>query len=415
MEKRLLIQQINMNGRIGTLIIEKGRVAKFDSSEVASEREDSVWNARGMLLLPAFRDAHVHLDKAFPPDRWISRTPVSSILDQFQLEKELLASCKNRRKELAVRTLEAMLAAGTVEARVHVDIDPDIGLSHLELMLQLKEDFASRMAIELVAFPQQGLLRSQSTPYIREALRMGADLVGGVDPAGVDRHVELSLHTMFELAAEFDKRIDLHLHDPGHLGVYTIEKMLEYSAEAGMKGKVTVSHAYGLGEVDTGLVAELGSRMAGEEMDLVTSVPIDTAMPPVPLLAKQGVKVSLATDHTGLDAWTPYGHPDILRRGRLLAEKQVWNDDLRMASVFQWMSNGSLELKAGDAADFVLVHALNAPHALAALPKRQLVCKAGLPVAGALWQGKSNDNAWNNIPERSESPDEYDSLFGDNR
>lgn len=408
MAERQLIQQINMNGRACTLVIEKGCITEVGAPDLIPEARDSVWNAHGLLLLPAFRDAHVHLDKAFPSDRWISRTPVSSLFEQFKLEKELLAGCKDRRKELAVKTLEAMLASGTTEARVHVDIDPDIGLSHLELMLQLKEEYASRMTIELVAFPQQGLLRSQSTPYIREALRMGADLVGGVDPAGVDRHIELSLETMFELATEFDKRVDLHLHDPGHLAVYTIEKMLDYSAEAGMKGKVTVSHAYGLGEVDSGLVAELGSRMAGEAMDLATSVPFDTAMPPVPLLAASGVKISLATDHTGLDAWTPYGHPDILRRGRLLAEKYIWNDDLRMASVFQWMSRGSLELKAGDAADFVLVKALNAPHALAALPRRQLVIREGIPVAGSLWQGNSGFAAWRNIPERSEWADEYD-------
>jgi cytosine/adenosine deaminase-related metal-dependent hydrolase len=408
MAKRQLIKQVNMNGRICTLAIEEGSITEVGASDLVPEPGDSVWNAQGLLLLPAFRDAHVHLDKAFPSDRWIARPPVSSLFEQIKLEKELLASCKDRRKELAVKTLEAMLASGTVEARVHVDIDPNIGLSHLELMLQLKEDYASRIAIELVAFPQQGLLRSQSTPYIREALRMGADLVGGVDPAGVDRHIELSLDTMFELATEFDKRVDLHLHDPGHLAVYTIEKMLDYTVEAGMQGRVTVSHAYGLGEVDSGLVTELGSRMAGEGVDLVTSVPFDTAMPPVPLLAASGVKISLATDHTGLDAWTPYGHPDILKRGRLLAEKYIWNDDLRMSSVFQWMSLGSLELQAGDSANFILVQALNVPHALAALPKRQLVCKAGLPVAGCLWQGNSGASAWKNIPERSEWTDEYD-------
>lgn len=407
MAERQLIQQVNMNGRICTLAIARGCITEVGTTDLVPGPGDSVWNANGLLLLPAFRDAHVHLDKAFPSERWISRAPVSSLFEQFQLEKELLAGCKDQRKELAIRTLEAMLASGTTEARVHVDIDPDLGLSHLELMLQLKEEYASRMAIELVAFPQQGLLRSQSVPYIKEALRMGADLVGGVDPAGVDRHIDRSLETIFELATEFDKRIDLHLHDPGHLAVYTIEKMLDYSMDANMHGKVTVSHAYGLGEVDSGLVAELGSRMAGEAMDLVTSAPFDTAMPPVPLLARQGVKVSLATDHTGLDAWTPYGHPDILRRGRLLAEKYIWNDDVRMASVFEWMSRGSLELEAGDTADFVLVRALNAPHALAALPRRQLVCKAGLPVAGSLWQGNSSTAAWKDITERSEWPDEY--------
>ncbi len=299
------------------------------------------------------------------------------------MEKELLSSIKSRQLELSKRTLDSMLACGTTEARIHVDIDPEIGLSHFENMLLLREEYSSHMSIELVAFPQQGLLRSNSVPYLREALIMGADAVGGVDPAGVDRNVERCLDNVFQLAVEFDAEIDLHLHDPGHLGVYTIEKMLDFTEMAGWRGKVAVSHAYCLGEVDAGVVHELAERMAEEQMTVITSVPIDSAMPPIEILISHGVSVDIGTDHTGLDAWTPYGDPDLLRRGRRLAEKLTWNDDSRMAFAFGLISPKRLELQVGAPADFVLVKALNPQHALAISPPRDLVCKRGVPVSGS--------------------------------
>jgi cytosine/adenosine deaminase-related metal-dependent hydrolase len=410
MTKRHLLHRVRLNDGIYAIAIQDGNIATVEAESAGLEPlpGETAWDADGLLMLPAFRDAHVHLDKAFPNDTWISRKPVSSLYEQFQLEKDLLATCKERREELARRTIERMLAYGTVTARVHVDLDPELGLSHVELLLRLKQEYASRLDMELVAFPQQGLLRSGSAPLIREALTLGVDAVGGVDPGGVDRQVERSLETMFELAESFAADIDLHLHDSGHLGIFTIEKMLDYSRQAGWKGKVTVSHAYGLGEVDEGAITELADRMAEEEMRIVTSVPIDSAMPPVQLLASRGVKVLLGTDHTGLDAWTPYGNADILLRGRLLAEKNRWNDDERMNRVYSWMSAGALKPKVGDRADFILVHAHNAPHALASAPRRMLVCKDGMPVAGRLI-GKSSVTAWERVPQRRDW-DDYNDL-----
>lgn len=116
----------------------------------------------------------------------------------------------------------------------HVDVDPQIGLSHLEEILEVREMYQGRIDMEIVAFPQQGLLRSDSVSVMRQALRAGADYVGGVDPAGLDRRVDASLETMFELATEFSAGIDLHLHDPSHLGIYTISRFAELTEEAGM-------------------------------------------------------------------------------------------------------------------------------------------------------------------------------------
>ncbi|MCM3626088.1 hypothetical protein M3194_01745 [Paenibacillus glycanilyticus] len=75
-------------------------------------------------------------------------------------------------------------------------------------------------------------------------MRAGANYVGGVDPAGLDGQVDASLEAMFELSAEFQAGVDLHLHDPGHLGMYTISRFADLTQQAGQSGRTAVSHAY---------------------------------------------------------------------------------------------------------------------------------------------------------------------------
>ncbi|MFP3513698.1 deaminase, partial [Peribacillus sp. SIMBA_075] len=85
----------------------------------------------------------------------------------------------------------------------------------------------------------------------------GATHVGGVDPAGVDGDVEKSLQTMMELAVENNADVDLHLHDPGHLTIFTIKRLAAMTEEAGWQGRVTISHALGLGDVSLSEVSEV--------------------------------------------------------------------------------------------------------------------------------------------------------------
>ena len=381
----LILHGVTVNGGMATVEVRAGRIHRI---EPAAADDKTAWLPPGLLMLPLFTDHHVHLDKAFPADRWIGRQAAATLLDQFALEKSLLAPLRAGQLERARTTARAMLACGTRRARVHVDLDPEIGVSHLETMLELRDELAGTLDIELAAFPQQGLLRSGSEKVVAHALAMGAEVVGAVDPFGVDQDADACLDAVFRLATAHGASVDIHLHDSKWLGCSTIERIADRTERFALQGKVAVSHAYCLGEIDESSVRRLAHRLAELAITIVTSVPIDSAMPPVALLTEAGVTVRLGTDHTGIDAWTPFGDPDLLRRGRRLAEKSGWTDDGRMRAAYRYFADGPLDFAAGDAADFQLVSALCPEHALATVPRRQLVLRGGRPVAGMLMEDR---------------------------
>jgi cytosine/adenosine deaminase-related metal-dependent hydrolase len=388
------LKRVHVNDGLNSIYLDEGfirRIVPEEQSHLTYERE---WDAQGFLMLPTFKDYHVHLDKSFPSNRWISRKPVSSLFEQFQLEKDLMAPLKRNQLDRARQTLQQLLDYGTTEMRVHVDIDPDIGLSHLETILTLKEEFISKLKLEIVAFPQQGLIRSSSQNLIKQALQQGASIVGAVDPAGVDQDIEASLSAIFRLSVECDAEIDIHLHDPGHLGLFTLERIVDYTLRYGKQGKVAVSHAYCLGEVEEAATHAIVGKIAEADITIISSVPIDSAMPRVSHLVSQGVNVRVGTDHTGLDAWTPFGDGDLLSRGRRMAEKYMWNDDDRLCSVFPYIAASPIRFREGDKANFILLDALNPQHAIATAPTREIVCVNGTAVAGrklqTAWAANSN-------------------------
>ena len=179
--------------------------------------------------------------------------------------------------------------------------------------------------------------------------------MGGVDPAGVDRDIEACLGAIFELSVAHDAEVDIHLHDPGHLGLFTLERIMDYTEQTGKIGKVAVSHAYCLGEISESESLAIAQRLAALDIAIITSVPIDSAMPRVAQLREAGVRVYLGSDHTGLDAWTPFGFTDQLMRGRRMADKYRWNDDERLRSVYPHLGSTAGVFHIGDPADFILL------------------------------------------------------------
>ncbi|MGM0875406.1 MAG: amidohydrolase family protein [Bacillota bacterium] len=284
----------------------------------------------------------------------------------------------------AEEALERIVQSGTLYVRVHVDVDPHIGLKHLESILYLKERFKDRIHMEIVAFPQQGLLNHESILLMKEALRNGAELVGGVDPAGVDRDMDRSLDVLFDLSGEFDSHIDLHLHDPYQIGKKTILKMIELTKASDRSGKVAISHAYCLGQLDREELEEVAEGLVAQRISIISSVPIDTPLPPIPHLRNLGVKVHLGTDHPTMDAWTPFGCNDMLEKARRLAEMHMWFDDDSMIDAYTFIGIHPDKIHEGSPANFSLVQALNPPHALATLPPREVVFYNGRPVAGRM-------------------------------
>jgi cytosine/adenosine deaminase-related metal-dependent hydrolase len=331
------------------------------------------WDARGLLMLPAFREMHIHLDKTFYGGPWQACIPAPNRFFRIEQERELLPKQLPVVQERAEKLLHLLQSNGAAHVRTHCNIDPVIGLRNMEATLRALESQRGKLSWEMVAFPQHGLLRSKSVGLMREALRNGAGIVGGVDPATFDEDIEKSLHTVMDLAVEANADIDLHLHEPGHLGVFIIKRIAALTEEAGWEGRVTISHAYGLGEVPEEIAAEIADLLVHHQISIVTAVPIDMPTIPVPLLHTKGVAVSLGNDNI-TDHWDSFGTGDMLQKANRLAERFRWTDEVRLSRALGFVTGGVTPLddrgnrvwpRVGDAADAVFVHASCSAEAVA--------------------------------------------------
>ena len=183
------------------------------------------------------------------------------------------------------------------------------------------------------------MLRSNSVGLVKDAMRMGAHLVGGVDPATVDGNIEKSLNTIMDIAVEFDSDIDIHLHDADQLGTFTMKRLAALTEEAGWQGRVTISHALGLGDVSVEEAEEMAERLAALGIDITSTVPISRHVIPVPLLNRKGVKVSLGNDSI-TDHWSPFGTGDMLQKANCLAERFRWIDERSLGKALQFITGG---------------------------------------------------------------------------
>ncbi|MCP1183857.1 amidohydrolase family protein [Paenibacillus sp. 1781tsa1] len=380
---KLVIDNVLLPTGTHTLVIEEGKITQVvaestDQDQIIQARHSDAdsWNAAGLVYLPTLADMHCHLDKHHIGERWIPLEPFQTLESHLAYEKKLLGGLTQTVGERAKVLAEQMIDYGTTRIRTHVDVDPEVGLRNLEAILRVREELCDYMDIEIVAFPQQGLIRSSSEQIVREALALGADLVGGVDPAGLDGDMERSLQMMFDIATAAGKGIDLHLHDGGETGLATLRRFAELTREAGLQHRTAVSHAYCLGEQTESDVQPTLDVLKHAGVTLVSSVPIDRPMPRGSQVLDTDVNFMLGSDNIR-DAWSPFGNGDMLQRASRMAERENWVSDDRLLGTYAWVSNGKLTPSVGDPADFMLVRALNAQHALASVPARAAVFKKG--------------------------------------
>ncbi|PJN87612.1 amidohydrolase [Bacillus sp. mrc49] len=378
------------------LLIEDGRISRIVKDGEPIPGDVPVEDAKGLLVLPSFIEKHVHLDKTLMGDVWRACTPSSGVIERFENEKKVLPTIATSTRKRAESLLEVLLASGSAHVRTHVDIYPEVGLQNLEQVQQALGTYSNRLSSEIVAFAQHGLLRSNSVKLVREALRNGAGIVGAVDPATIDLDIEASLVQMMELAVEANADVDLHLHDPGHLGTFTMKRLAALTKQAGWEGRVAISHAFGIGDVSKAEAYDLADILRDAGVSIVTSVPINRQMPPVDVLHERGVEVAVGNDNI-FDVWSPLGNGDILERAGRLAERFKWVDEVSLAQTLRYITGGKTPLdeqgnqvwpKVGDAASLVLVDASCSAEAVARRSERRAVMYNGSIVSGSLSKQK---------------------------
>lgn len=387
------------NGRIEStetirynLLISDGKIEKIQLVDLPLQTNLPIQDARNLLALPAFKEMHNHLDKTYLGIPWKACTPAANLVERLNLEALELTELAKTGQHRAEQMLHLLLKGGATHVRTHVNIDPYIGLKNLEEIQKALETYKHKMTNEIVAFPQHGLLRTNSLPLMKAAMREGATIVGGLDPGGIDQNIEHSLFEMVDLAVQFDADIDIHIHDPGHLGFYTIQKLVSFIEQAHWNNRVAISHAFALGDVSRNESEDMANKLAKLGVSVMSTVPINRIMPPVNLLHSKGVNVALGCDGF-YDSWSPHGTGDMLEKAGRLAEKYNWKDEYSLSQTLQFITGGikTLDEKGnrlwpniGDEANMVLVDASCSAEAVARRSNRAAVLAKGMIVYGGL-------------------------------
>jgi cytosine deaminase len=344
----------------------------------------------GVLLLPPLVDGHIHLDKTLLGLPWVpNQAAGNTVAHRIEAERKVRAARTVSETETGTTLVKQVVAMGTLHMRSHVDIDNQLGLKNLEAVLALRERFRDLVTIQIVAFPQSGIVRSPGTvELLDEAIAEGADLLGGLDPLGIDQDLKGHLDPIFAIAVRRGVGVDIHLHDGGEPGISQMLDIAERTRATGLKGKVVISHAFALGSVPSETAARTADALAEAGIAIMSHGPGAATMPPLQLLRAHGVEVFGGSDNIR-DAWSPFGNGDMLERAMLIGYRATFRHDPELELACEMVTTAAARvlglpdygIRLGGPADFVAVEAGSIAEAVATRPRRKWVMKAGRIVA----------------------------------
>ncbi|MBF9232305.1 amidohydrolase family protein [Microvirga alba] len=375
-----------MGGAATSVTVRGGLVAAFGGA--APEGLETV-DGGGAILIPGLVEAHTHLDKTLIGMDWYRNEVGPRLIDKIENERAQKRLLGIEPARQSARQALLSVALGSTHIRSHVDVDTEIGLAGIEGVLETRERYRGIVDIEIVAFPQSGMLIRQGTVELMEqALKLGAQVVGGLDPSAIDRDPKGHLDVVFGLAERYGRPVDIHLHETAELGAFSMELIIERTKALGMQGKVTVSHAFCLGMTDQDYVASLIDQLAEARVHILTTAPAFKSAPPVKRLVDAGVVVGAGSDGVR-DTWGPYGNADMLERAVFVGLRNNFRRDDEVALALDVCTHGGARmmelegygLEPGCKADLVLLEGETLAEAIVSRRKRKFVVKTGRIVA----------------------------------
>src|SRR3981081_3822835 len=245
----MLIKNISLCGADGLhdVAIEQGRFVAIERSPSALVAPVTL-DADGRMAVPGFVEPHIHLDKALISERApvnVSGTLTEAIELLWEIKRNYTGyEIADRASRVPARAIEN----GISRLRSHVDVDPIGGTRPAEGLIRARERFRDLIDIQIVAFPQEGIIKSPGTEALmREVMKRGVDAVGGMpfneaSPRDSRRHIEI----VFEIAKEFDADIDMHVDETDDPAARPLEGLCERTVPYGGQGRVTAGHTCAL-------------------------------------------------------------------------------------------------------------------------------------------------------------------------
>lgn len=378
---------VNADGKIGSI----GENVAADGTEM--------YDCNNALLMPSFVDPHVHLDKTRIGGKRLVHPVTGSVAERAAREIQLRKDLKHDPFLYGSNLVRQLVSKGTTHIRSHIDVDHDIRLKHVEAIVKLRDKYKDYVDIQLVAFPQSGLVKSsESKGLIIEAINdMGVDIIGGIDPQTFDNDRKGNLDQLFEI---FEKTngapLDLHIHESGSIGLETFREIIRRAKTYGdgIKNRLNISHGFALNSMSDEELAAVAADFAA------LGFTASGAGGQIPYrLRAAGIYYGGMSDNIQ-DMWSPWGNGDQLERAMFFAKDPGYRDDERImlcydlvtkysAGIFENVASikagggtalaghGRDSIKVGAEANLTAVQAEDAVYAVLQRPERLFTMRKG--------------------------------------
>lgn len=360
-------------------------------------------DAQGQLCAPAFVDPHIHLDKVNIVD--VVRPNISGTLTEA-IEIIWEKKARYTTDDIVTRAGAVVRIAavnGTTVLRSHVDVDTIGGLKPLQGVLATKEKLADVADLQIVAFPQEGILKDPGCRELMwEAMRQGADVVGGMPaneatPDDSREHIRLA----FDIAEHFDAPVDMHVDETDDPFYRTLEMLADETIRRGYQGRVTAGHTCALAAYDDHYAKYVMEKISQAGIHMITNPvtnlllqgrndkqPVRRGITRVKELLARGVNVSCGQDCIK-DTFYPFGAADMLQVAMITAHAAHLSLPHEREQVFDMITVNAAKvlgladygLAEGMRADLVIIGAGNVTDAIRLLPARRLVIRKGQIIA----------------------------------
>lgn len=377
-----------------------GRIVEV-APAIAGEAAETI-DAKGHFVTPPFVDSHFHMDATLSmgmPRLNQSGTLLEGIRIWGELKPDLTAQGL---KERALKLVSWAVAKGNLAIRTHVDTT-DPTLMAVDVLLEVREEMKDYVDIQLVAFPQDGVLRcKEGVALLNRALDKGVDVVGGIPH--FERTMEdgrRSVELLCEIAAERGLMVDMHCDESDDPHSRHIESLTYQTERLGLQGRVTGSHLTSMHSMDNYYVSKLLPLMAEAEMNCVCNplvnmnlqgrhdtYPKRRGLMRVPELLAMGINVSLGHDDV-MDPWYPMGTHDMLEVAHMGAHALHMTGVDQQNTLFDAVTTRGAKtlnlngygLAPGCNADMVILQAGSKMEALRLHPARLYVIRRGIVIS----------------------------------
>lgn len=369
--------------KIGDMVPAGSR--QFPVQEIEEEKD-----LGGRLVCEPYVESHIHLDYVYTADIPVEETGSGTLFEAIEKwsDSKSVLSVQDI-KERAYQGIKAQMRNGVQYIRTHVDVT-DPKLTALRAMLEVKEEVKDYLYLQLIAFPQEGYYAYEGgAELVEEALKMGADVVGGIPHYEFTRQLgEQSVKKAFELAVKYDKLLDIHCDETDDSQSRFVENIAAEAYYTGLGSRATASHTCAMSSYNNAYAFKMMNKFKRSGINFVScptencylqgrydSYPKRRGITRIDQLVESGLNVSFAQDSIS-DPWYPLGNGNLIHQvdfglhlGHMMSLKQIRNglDFITINGARTLSITEGYELKKGNNASFIV---LDAPDELTAIRER---------------------------------------------